>query len=332
MGKVSLFAAVGTPLTHRETLWIDACNAHIADQWNNGMTGILVAGTMGVMPMLCNSTYEQLVDCSLRAGEGKGEVLVGASDTSLARTRERIDFLNTFKIDGVVVLAPYFLSYSQAELHSYFSALADASGNPLYLYDSPGLTGMKIELDTALQLAQHPNIHGIKCVGDLGAARRLHDAAPEGFRVVLAQADLIDVLLHHGIREHLDGVFSLAPFWVSGIQKAAAQDDWALASKYQKQLSELLRVIKKYGVFQSFTVLLNMRGCPGNYAPAPMRKLSETEQAALVAEPIVQRLIIDSKYIASKNDPKSSLEQHQSRNEVSAPLKVAVTGGSGRGP
>jgi dihydrodipicolinate synthase/N-acetylneuraminate lyase len=269
---------------------------------------VLVAGTMGLMPMLLDSTYRQLVERAVLMSKGKGEVLVGASDTSVARTRERIQFLNEFQIAGAVVLTPYFLSFNQSELEFYFATLADLSCNPIYLYDSPGLTGNRVENGTVLRLARHPNIRGIKCVGDLASARQLRDAAPSHFRVVFAQADLIDVLLKHGIREHLDGIFSLAPFWVSGIEKAAAEKNWELAAKRQQQLSELLRVVKKYGVFQSFTYLLNMRHIPGNYAPAPMRRLSDTERSGLSSEPIVQQLMSDSKNAAAQVDRTVSVE------------------------
>jgi 4-hydroxy-tetrahydrodipicolinate synthase len=249
---------------------------------------------MGAMQMLSDATYRELVEHSTRFGTRGGEILVGVGDTSLSRTRDRIEFLNRWTVTGAVVLTPFFLTMSQAELVDYFLSLAEFSRNPLFLYDSPGLTRIRLEIETVLRLAEHPNIAGIKCVGELGAARQLLDMAPRGFRVVIAQADLIDVLLHHGVREHLDGVFSLAPFWVSGIQKAAAAGDWEMAAQYQSRLSSILSVLKRYGVFPTFGALLNERGIGGNYAPAPMRKLSEANLTSLMAEPIVGRLLGDS--------------------------------------
>ena len=86
--------------------------------------------------------------------------------------------------------------------------------------------------ETVLQLADHPNIAGIKCSGDLGQARRLIDVLKgSNFRVIVAQAPLIDVLLHAGIGEHVDGVYCIVPQLVRGIFNAAAQTDWELAAK-----------------------------------------------------------------------------------------------------
>lgn len=308
MRSISLVAAIGTPLTQNESLHAEGLEAHLADQWDNGMTGVLVGGTMGAMQILKESTYEQLVERSIELSRGRGEVMIGVGDTGFARTRERIQALNEFKVDGVVVLTPFFLRFSQAELLAYFRALADESRNPLFLYDLPGLTGVKLELDTVLQLAKHPKIRGIKCSGDLGSTRQLIDAAPPPFRVIVAQADLVDVLLRHGVREHLDGVFALAPFWVSAIRDAAAAADWNTAARCQQQLSALLRVLKQFGVFQAFTAILNARGIPGNFAPAPMLPLSDAQHAALMAEPVVQELL---RRRASKSMPDERVPDFQ---------------------
>jgi 4-hydroxy-tetrahydrodipicolinate synthase len=308
MKNNTLIAAIGTPLKQDETLHEDGLEAHLADQWNGGMTGVLVGGTMGAMQMLTDSTYRRLVDCAIEFSRGKGEVMVGAGDTSLARTREKVLFLNERKIDATVVLSPFFLHFNQPELISYFTALANISKHPLFLYDLPGITKTHLTLDTVQQLARNPRIKGIKCSGDLSNTRQLIDSVPAQFRVVVAQADLVDVLMHHGIREHLDGVFSLAPFWVKAIDTAAKKDDWDTAARYQQRLSALLRVLKHHGVFQVYTLVLNERGIPGSYMPAPIRSLSDGERAAILREPVIVELLAASKDIATDNAQKHAAD------------------------
>ena len=291
MNNHTLIAAVGTPLTQSDGLHRDGLEAHLTDQWSNGMTGVLVGGTMGAMQMLTESTYRRLVESAIEISRGKGEVMVGAGDTSFARTREKIQFLNDRKVDATVVLCPFFLRFGQEELIDYFTALANISKHPLFLYDLPGLTGVQLALDTVQQLARHPQIQGIKCSGDVSTTRQLLDSVPAGFRVIVAQADLVDVLMHHGVREHLDGVFSLAPSWVKAIERSAQKNDWETAAAWQQRLSALLRLLKKYGVFQVYTLLLNERGIPGNFVPAPIRALSEDDRSTLLRQPVVKELL-----------------------------------------
>ena len=69
---------------------------------------------------------------------------------------ERVEWLNQRDgIAGVVVLVPYFLPFSQADLVTYFSSLAQLSRHPLYIYDLPAVTHLPVEIDTLHQLTEH---------------------------------------------------------------------------------------------------------------------------------------------------------------------------------
>jgi 4-hydroxy-tetrahydrodipicolinate synthase len=288
----TLISAIGTPLTDDgERLHVVGLEAQIHDQWSGGMTGLLVGGTMGMMQLLADETYEDLVDHSIRLGRGRGEVLVGVGDAGLTRTLARVRLLNEKKADGVVALAPYFLKFGQIELVDYYTAIADASRHPLYLYDLPVLTGTKLSLETVATLAGHRNIRGIKCSCDFTWTRQLIDMDLPDFRVIVAQAEIIDVLFRAGVRSHLDGIFAAAPHWVGDIARAATRGDWDSAADAQRKLIALLKVVRDRGVMPAFTVIMNARGIPGNFAPRPHRPLDPRAVEAILAEPIVQELL-----------------------------------------
>jgi 4-hydroxy-tetrahydrodipicolinate synthase len=284
-------SAVGTPLTESESLRVAGLQGHLDQQWNNGIAGVLAAGTMGLLPLLTDDTYRALVVRTVEFSRGRGEVLVGAGDCSFARTRDRIRLLNELKIDGVVVLAPYFIRFSQAELLDYFRALADVSKAPLYLYDLPQRTHSKIEIDTVLALARHPNIAGIKCSDEPSYARRIHAELGEPFRVVIAQPLLVDVFLKFGMNEHLDGLYAIAPQWVSAIGRHAERGEWDEAAEAQAKLTRLAALVARFGVFQTMTTLLNAQGVLGNFAPRPMTPLSPERREELLADPTARELL-----------------------------------------
>lgn len=289
----TVITAIGTPLNDYESLHVEGLAATIADQFDNGIDGLLVAGTMGLLQLLTDSTYRELVERSVPLAEGRGELLVGAGDAGFARTRERITFLNCLPIDGTVVLSPYLLKFSQDELVSYFSRLADHSSHPLYLYDLPGLTGTRLEVPTVLKLAAHGNIRGIKCSGDLANTRHLIDVAPAGFRVIVASPELVDMTTQWGVRDQLDGIFAAAPAWTRSIVDEAVAGNAAAAARWQRKLTQLLAVLKQHGVFQAFTTILNARGIRGNFSPAPLRTPTAAERAAILSAPIVRELLAD---------------------------------------
>ena len=56
-------------------------------------------------------------------------------------------------------------------MYRHFTAIADATGLPVMLYDIPGRTATPIETETLVRLAEHERIVAVKdAKGDLGAS------------------------------------------------------------------------------------------------------------------------------------------------------------------
>jgi len=294
VNQTHLISAIGTPVNEDESLHTAGLEAQLDLQWRNGITGVLAAGSMGTMQLLSDQTYADLIRLSAELVSGKGELMVGVGDTSFARTRDRIHLVNRHKVDGVAVLTPYLLKFSQAELIDYFRALADESKAPIYLYDLPQITGLKVDIPTVLELCSHPNIHGVKCSDSAHETRVLIEALAEcnpGFRVIIAQPLLLDMLVRQGISEHLDGVYALAPEWASTIVRhtQAGEHDQALAC--QRDLVALLNLIRTLGALPVFSALMNARGVPGRFAPRPFKLLSNDQIQSLLEDVTVKKLL-----------------------------------------
>lgn len=287
-----IISAICTPLTDDDSLHVDGLAAHLEDQWRHGISGVLVGGTMGLMQLLDDATYRELVRQAAQLARGRGEVLVGVGDASFKRTLQRLQYVEQFDVDGIVVLSPFFYTLGQADLISYFKGLADRSSKPLYLYDLPVATRTSLQLDTVLELAKHPNIRGIKCSGEWTATRRLMDRVGSGFRVVPAQPDILDMLTRCEIRDSLDGIYAILPDLTASIVEAAEAGDFALAARRQSQLTEFRQLIlSAYALFPACTAILNARGVPGKVHPAPMKALDVAQRERLLNEPLVAELL-----------------------------------------
>ncbi|EAQ78751.1 dihydrodipicolinate synthase family protein [Blastopirellula marina] len=293
MSATKFITALCTPLSDDDAIHVAGLEAHIEDQLDNGIDSLLVAGTMGFMQVLSMETYLQLVAESVRIGNERAELLVGVGDTGTSTTLARIRAVENLPVDGLVIVSPYFLKYTQAELIDYFTDLADASKKPLFLYDLPRLTGTKLEISTVLKLSEHPNIHGIKCSDDFAQSRPLLALQSDQFRVIIAQPTILDVLLKAGVREHLDGVFGFAPHWIRDMQTALGKRDWLAVTQIQNQFNELLAAMQSIdaSIFSTTSELLNLRGIPGRMAPKPLRLLSPAEQERFRSLPIVQQAL-----------------------------------------
>lgn len=291
MRQAYLISAIGTPLDAEEGLHAVGLAEHLERQWTANIDGVLVAGTMGLMQLLSNRAYQELVSQSAKCWNGRGELLVGVGDASYTRTVERIRAVNETPVDGTVALAPYFIAFSQAELLDYYRSLADVSRAPLFLYDLPQRTRTTLEIPTILKLTEHPNISGIKCSGPIDQTLRLiHELQGSSFRVIVSQPLSLDSLLVEGIKQHLDGVFAILPGLARRICDEVEGRRRDAASKGIEVVKSFLNVLGEYGIFPAMTAMMNAWGVPGNFAPRPHRQLEDME---------VERLLADERVLAA---------------------------------
>lgn len=158
-----LLTAMVTPLFADGSL--DAGGAaslarYLVDQQGND--GLVVSGTTGESPTTSDDEKDKLLRAVVEAVGDRAYVIagVGTNDTPhsvrLARSAERAG------ASGVLVVTPYYSKPPQAGLVAHFTAVADASSLPVMLYDIPGRSGVPIETDTLVRLAEHPRIVAVK--------------------------------------------------------------------------------------------------------------------------------------------------------------------------
>ncbi|MFJ2116562.1 4-hydroxy-tetrahydrodipicolinate synthase [Streptomyces sp. NPDC087850] len=166
-----VLTAMVTPFAADGALDLDGAQrlaVHLVDAGNDGL---VLNGTTGESPTTSDSEKEQLVRAVLEAVGDRAHIVagVGTNDTrhslELARTAERAG------AHGLLAVTPYYNKPPQEGLYRHFSAIADATGLPVMLYDIPGRSGVPIDTETIVRLAEHPRIVANKdAKGDLGRA------------------------------------------------------------------------------------------------------------------------------------------------------------------
>jgi len=166
-----VLTAMVTPFTADGSLDLEGAQrlaAHLVDAGNDGL---VVNGTTGESPTTTDAEKSALVTAVLEAVGDRAHVIagVGTNDTrhtlELAREAERIG------AHGLLVVTPYYNKPPQEGLYRHFTAVADATGLPVMLYDIPGRSGVAIDTETLVRLGEHPRIVANKdAKGDLAAA------------------------------------------------------------------------------------------------------------------------------------------------------------------
>ncbi|MGW6362556.1 4-hydroxy-tetrahydrodipicolinate synthase [Streptomyces sp. NBC_00009] len=166
-----VLTAMVTPFTADGALDLDGAQrlaAHLVDAGNDGL---VVNGTTGESPTTSDAEKSDLVRAVRQAVGDRAHVIagVGTNDThhsiELARAAEKAG------AHGLLTVTPYYNKPPQEGLLRHFTAIADATELPVMLYDIPGRSGVPINTETIVRLAEHPRIVANKdAKGDLGRA------------------------------------------------------------------------------------------------------------------------------------------------------------------
>ena len=128
----------------------------------NGHDGIVVNGTTGEAPTTKSSEKEEIIRVVRNAVGPSIKVLSGAGDNETEYSINQAKRTEKAGADGLLVVTPYYNKPPQAGIEAHFRAVADATDLPMMMYDIPGRTGVPIEPDTIVRLADHPRIVALK--------------------------------------------------------------------------------------------------------------------------------------------------------------------------
>lgn len=134
---------------------------------DGGVKALLVNGTTGEPATIDIEDEFELTKITVEMAKGTGvKVIIGAGSNYTAQAIRKAKFNAEAGADANLVVTPYYNKTSQRGLIEHYKAVAAASDLPLIMYNVPGRTGMKISVDTVVELAKVPNIVAMKDATD----------------------------------------------------------------------------------------------------------------------------------------------------------------------
>ncbi|MEU3500122.1 4-hydroxy-tetrahydrodipicolinate synthase [Streptomyces hundungensis] len=160
--------AMVTPFTASYELDLPAAQELAGHLVDNGCDGLVLNGTTGESPTTSDEEKTALVRAVVEAVGDRAAVVAGVGSASTAHTVELARAAERAGAHGLLVVTPYYSRPPQDAVEAHFRTVADATGLPVMLYDIPGRTGTRIEVDTMLRLAEHERVVAVKdCAYDL---------------------------------------------------------------------------------------------------------------------------------------------------------------------
>ncbi|MFA5550438.1 MAG: 4-hydroxy-tetrahydrodipicolinate synthase [Trueperaceae bacterium] len=232
-----------TPFTGEAAEVDEAALRRIVEfQIENGSHGLSCTGTTGEPSSLSLAERKRVVEVVKDAIAGRVPFYPGTGNNNLAETLELTRHAVELGVDGVMIIAPYYVRPNQQNLFEYFSAVAQAvPETPVILYNIPGRAAVNIDPETIGRLRRaNPNVVGVK-----HATKNLDDVsytfvhAGRDFGVYCGAETLTYPMLTLGGSGHISATGVVAPREIARLYELAAEGKWDEARDLHYRMLEL---------------------------------------------------------------------------------------------
>ena len=216
--------------------WDRLVDFHLAE----GSDALVVGGTTGESPALTRDELETLVGAACRRVGGRIPVIAGSGTAGTAKSVALSRAAEAAGADALLVVTPYYNRPTQDGLYLHYTAIADAVGIPIVLYNVPGRTACDLLPGTVARLSAHPRIVGIKeATGSVERCADILAAARPGFLVLSGDDATAIRLVRAGARGVISVTANVAPRTMHRACAAALAGDFDAAERIDATLAPL---------------------------------------------------------------------------------------------
>jgi 4-hydroxy-2-oxoglutarate aldolase len=242
----SVMPALITPFDQAGELDAKAHAHNVGFLTGMGCEGFILGGSNGEGPYLEPGERGRLLETARHVAP-KAHLMAGIMAESIRQGMSQVGECQ--EADSVLVMTPTTLvRHNPVAVASYFSALADQSEAPVFLYSVPPTTAYSLDLDLVAELAEHPNIVGMKdSSGDVVRLQAIVDATPNDFLVYSGASPAATAAVAVGCNGVITGSANYAFGLVTAVVEAA-RSDLAQARRLQTHLTVLSQTVERLGI------------------------------------------------------------------------------------
>lgn len=153
---------MATPLAARDRLDVPGLEKLIEHILAAGVHGLFILGTTGEGPALSYKLRAELMTRVCQQVAARVPVLVAITDPAYVEALNMAETAARAGAAAAVMAPPFYYPFSQDDLLRMYESLARESALPLYLYNQPALTKVKIDPATVVRAVEIPNVLGVK--------------------------------------------------------------------------------------------------------------------------------------------------------------------------
>jgi 4-hydroxy-2-oxoglutarate aldolase len=256
----------------------DAIRRNAARWVDAGVRGVVALGTNGEAPLLDEDESDAVIGAARDAVPRDRLLIAGTGRESTRATIDASRRAAALGADAVLVRTPFFFKprMTPQAFVAHYTAVADAAGVPVLLYNYPAVTGVNLTADVVGRLAEHPSIVGIKETSvDAAQFGALVEAtSAKDFVVLAGSAPGFYAALCLGAEGAILAAACIVPKLCLRILEAFQEGDHAGARDLQRRLIPIaVAVTTGHGV-PGLKKAMDLAGYRGGAPRAPLAEVS----------------------------------------------------------
>ncbi len=248
-----------------------------------GVHGLTPLGSTGEFAYLDCEQRTAVVKTTIAAAAGRVPVVAGVASTSTEDAVAQARNYQRLGADGILAILEAYFPLHDAQVESYFRAIADAIDIPVVLYTNPQFQRSDLNLDVIARLAEHERIRYIKDASSntgrlLSIMNRCRDIA-----VFSASAHIPAAVMLIGGVGWMAGPACIVPRQSVALYNLCRDGKWPQAMELQRRLWRINEAFARFNLAACIKAGLELQGYEVGDPVPPQPALTAEERRVVAA-------------------------------------------------
>ncbi len=262
----------------RESVLAKLCDDLIA----SGVHGLTPLGSTGEFAYLNSEQRTSVVRTTIEAARKRVPVVAGVVSTSTADAVAQARAYQKLGADGILAILEAYFPLADAQVESYFRAIADAVDISVVIYTNPQFQRSDLTLDVIARLAAHPRIGTIKDAStNTGRLLSIISRCGDDIKVFSASAHIPAAVMLIGGVGWMAGPACIIPRQSVELYNLCKRLRWEEAMELQRKLWRINEAFARFNLAACIKAGLSIQGYDVG-DPVPPQAALTAEQRAVV--------------------------------------------------
>jgi 4-hydroxy-tetrahydrodipicolinate synthase len=254
------------------------------DLIKSGVHGLTPLGSTGEFAYLNNAQRGAIVQATIEAAKGRVPVVAGVASTSTLDAVAQAEVYQKLGADGILAILEAYFPLADAQVESYFRAIADAVDIPVVIYTNPQFQRSDLSLDCIARLSAHPRIQYIKDAStNTGRLLSIMNRCGDAIRVFSASAHIPAAVMLIGGVGWMAGPACIIPRQSVQLYDLCKATRWDEALALQRKLWRVNEAFARYNLAACIKAGLAIQGYDVGDPVPPQAALTADESKVVEA-------------------------------------------------